>query len=575
MSFIAGITSLSGAPLSESMRSMFRGGLPESSEASFVHSHPRALLVQVDLGAHFERGHFEDASGVGVLAGHPLLPSDSTTGTPRGYRGAAALLQASPAERRGLAAASNGNWAGAFYRADLGELTLLGDRLSSRPLYWWCDDEVAVFASTLAFLEALPAVTTDVDPLGLLEKVSLGYSLSDRTPYRGVHRLLSGEVVVLGGRRVERSRYWDWSDLPESKDLDALPQATLEAIRGAVARRQAGRRRALTLLSGGLDSRVINFLLHEIGADIHSFNFSPPGSQDAELGRQFAAAIGTTHHGAPRTHWSILDLMVEASREVRSTADNSAEFGPIWLGAGGSTCSGWALPTPSIMQAMRSGDTLSAVRQHLQADAAQLIPTDLVSDARRWLAGKLESAMVEEIEKYSATMDKGRKFFLFLVENNQRRSLDTPLEGILSHRQEVTTPFFDGSFLTQALAVPVDAGLGHGFYDRWFRLLPPVVRSVPWQTYPGHLPCPLPIPEALPNQWSARPPVREARLQVLGKWAGLLAGQGFPSPVFRRSTLLIRAGLHVAGIRDESTSINMASAFTRYWRQARHPTTPW
>lgn len=575
MSFIAGLVSCSASPLPEGHRAAFLSALPTADTSPFTYANPRALISQVDLGVHFEPGHFEDDTGVGVLAGHPLFPPELLHDAPGGCRGASAMLRASAAAKRSLAAASNGNWAGAFYRRQTGELTLTGDRLATRPLYWWSDGEVAAFASTIAFLERLPFVAVDVDLQGLLERVSLGYSLADRTPYRGVRRLLAGEMVLLEGGRQERGRYWNWAELAECGDLGPLPQATLESLQAAVARRHDGRHRALTLLSGGLDSRVLNLLLHERGARIHSFNFSPLGSQDAELGRMFAEVIGTTHYGAPRSDWSILGLMTEASREARRTVSSQAEFGAVWLGAGGSTCSGWALPTPSIMQSMRSGDTLSAVRQHLHSDAGHLIASDLTAPARRWFTGRLESAMVEEIEKYPSTMDPGRKFFLFIVENNQRRSLDTPLEDILTHRQDVWTPFFDGSFLTQALAVPVDAGLGHAFYDRWFQLLSPTVRAVPWQTYPGHLPCPLPIPESLTYQWGLAASPREPRSKVLSAWAGLLGNPGFPGPVFRRSVLLARACLHTAGVRDESGSLKTGAMFKRFWKQARRPTVPW
>jgi hypothetical protein len=575
MSFIAGIVSLSEELLSESHKSSLLAALPKTTTAPFLFSRPQALLVQMDLGVHSECGFFEDEAGVAVLAGHPFFPHALIDDVPGGCRGASALHQRSAAARRDLASASDGNWAGALYRTQHGELTLLGDRLATRPLYWWSDGVVAVFASTLSLLEQLPFVTGEVDLVGLVERVLLGYSLADRTPYRGVRRLLAGEVVVLKGRTLERSHHWRWADLDESRDIASLPQITLDALRSAVERRRGGRRRALTLLTGGLDSRVLNLLLHEAGVDIQSFNFSPRGSQDAEFGRQFAEVIGTTHYEGRRGNSSALDLMVDAARGARENVEHEAEYGPVWLGTGGSVCAGWVYLTPSIVHAMRTGDALSAVREHLRDDASSFNRADLTTDAQRWLAGKIESAIIEELERYPATMDPARRLFLFMVENDQRRNLDAPFEDIMTHRQEVWTPLLDGSFLVHALSVPVDAGLGHGFYDRWFQLLPPVGRSVPWQTYPGHMPCPLPIPESLAYQWSAQRGARDTKGEIFSAWASLLLGRSFPHSFFRRPNLLLRACLDITGMRDESSSLKLVSSFNRYWSRAQFPTTPW
>jgi hypothetical protein len=575
MSFIAGVVSLSGSPVTDGYKLALLAALPAAQLDPYLYTSPQALLIQMDLGAHGERGFFEDEVGVALLAGHPLIPFASIADTPDGCRGAAALHHASEAARRTLAVASNGNWAGALYRARGAELTLLGDRLAVRPLYWWYGEGVVVFASTISFLEKLPFVALDVDLLGLIEQMSLGFALADRTPWRGVHRILPGEIVRFGDKGIQRTRYWNWADLEESTDLESLPQATLDFLRMAVERRRAGRQRAITTLSGGLDSRVINLLLHDAGVNIHSFNFSPHGSQDAEFGRLFAEAIGTTHHPAPRTDWSILDLLAVASRGVREGPGGEADHSPVWVGAGGSTSVGWAHITPSMIRALRSGDTRSAVREYLGADAASFSEIDLRPHARSWIAGRVESAIITEIQRYPATMDPVRRFFLFLVENQERRTFDAPLENIMGHRQEVWAPFYDGSFLTKALSVPADAGFGHGFYDRWFRMLPPVARSVPWQTYPGHLPCPLPIPAELNYQWSGVPHNHESRGVILSAWTDLLLGRRFPGPVFRRSILAVRAGLHVLGVRDESSSLKIASTLKRYWMCAQHPTTPW
>ena len=88
--------------------------------------------------------------------------------------------------------------------------------------------------------------------------------------------------------------------------------------------------------------------------------------------------------------------------------------------------------------------------------------------------------------------------------NDQFRHLHHHYEFIDEYRCELMTPFFDSDFLRYLLSIPIDRFLGHAFYYNWMERFPASVREVPWQAYPGHLPCPLPLsPEEMQarSQW--------------------------------------------------------------------------
>ena len=61
----------------------------------------------------------------------------------------------------------------------------------------------------------------------------------------------------------------------------------------------------------------------------------------------------------------------------------------------------------------------------------------------------------------------------------------------------------DSRFLERALTIPVDWTLYHGFYHEWMGQFDRAARSVPWQTYPGQQPCPVPATQSFPTQWEA------------------------------------------------------------------------
>src|SRR5439155_551720 len=149
--------------------------------------------------------------------------------------------------------------------------------------------------------------------------------------------------------------------------------------------------------------------------------------------------------------------------------------------------------------------------------------------------------------------DPGRSLHLFLLLNDQRRHLAGHFENIDLHRLEFTLPFFDSDFLQSILAVPIDLCVYHQFYVKWLDLFPAAVTSVPWQSYPGHVPCPLPIPPGLHYQWQAarmkawHGPRKQALLRRAGE---MLAAQRFPRDLLSKSVLRVAGWIYRTGLRD-------------------------
>jgi len=70
----------------------------------------------------------------------------------------------------------------------------MADKLGIRPLYFWADDDVIVFASALRILEELPLVPKQMDLRAVTELVGLGAPLADRTPYSGISLLRAARL---------------------------------------------------------------------------------------------------------------------------------------------------------------------------------------------------------------------------------------------------------------------------------------------------------------------------------------------------------------------------------------------
>jgi hypothetical protein len=83
------------------------------------------------------------------------------------------------------------------------------------------------------------------------------------------------------------------------------------------------------------------------------------------------------------------------------------------------------------------------------------------------------------------------------------------------YRLEHQLPFLDTDVVATALAIPLDWLQRHHLYHKWLNCFSDAVTSVTWQTYPGHLPCPLPPPPGARLQWelSAENSFRAAALR--------------------------------------------------------------
>jgi hypothetical protein len=189
------------------------------------------------------------------------------------------------------------------------------------------------------------------------------------------------------------------------------------------------------------------------------------------------------------------------------------------------------------------------------------LSTGVLSDTtRRHLPQQLFDSVLKEVNRYPLE-DRGRRFYLFLLFNDQRRHLFKHFESIDLHGLELLTPFFDTQFLQAVAATPVRWGVLHRLYGHFFAQLPKFARLTPWQTYPGHQACPVKgtVGKAGEKsgvaghyQWAPAAPYRGSWL-ARARCAWQLIGtvhSGLRPPVFSRSRIWLAALGHALGLRD-------------------------
>lgn len=540
-----------------------------SGDVPLEASAPGFFCAKVDIGAFGAPAFARAADGsVTLVAGEPLARAGEGDIEWNRARDTELLQRELDAGNSAVLAECRGTFCGLHFHAARGALSLFVDKVGVRPLFLWVGPRFAVFASALRIIEALPMLAQQFDVRGVAEITSFGFPLSDRTAYLDVKLLKSGQLVTIAGGKVERSLYarWDGKLDTATPHEQAVDQAYAEFIQ-AIRRRHRNHKVAAAFLSGGLDSRVIVGGLHANGSDVHTVNYAPDGSQDQVFAALVAErlGIGYTQIETNADNVSQGYRKDEVGKWLKRTFAGAAETAPlVWSGDGGSVGLGHVYLTRAIVDAMQRGD----IEQAVALFTTGVAPGIIKRSARKGVTNLPMQGVREELLQIDSP-DGGRRFHLFLMLNDQRRHLARHFEDIDVERIEFQLPFFDADFLESVLRLPNEPLMFHHFYMDWLKRFPNGLDTIPWQAYPGHVPCTLPSPPGLKYQWEDyydRKMVRQMQNAAAQRGMKMLADAHFPNHLVSKPSLAAAVVLTRLGVRDYGYLIRTASVFHQYWK---------
>lgn len=535
---------------------------------------PGVHLVKIDIGAFgasaWIRDHGPDGRATTVLTGEPLL--DATPGGPWRSRDSDTrqLHQALQRSDLSVLRACRGQYSLAHYSERDHRLLLSTDLLGIRPIYFAWLDDMFVFASALRVLLALPGMSPALDSRGATELLLLKAPLQGRSPYCGVHLLGAAECLSLMPDRQRTHISQRWDDVPVTfTSRGAAVDALHAAFVAAVKRRAQGDHATAAFLSGGLDSRLIVATLRSAGLQVRTLNFSLEGSIDHAVGQLFGHAARTTHEShAYRA--GLDDAYPEMAARVlaQPAQDGLRPERPslVWSGIGGSHVVGQCNVWPDYLERCRAGDLDGAVDAFLQRKGA-VVPGRLFRRAHRErLQAATRDGVRTELDRLRPE-DPGRLMDLYLLVNATRSQMHSHYDGIDVCRIEHQLPYFDSEFVRTALGIPVDWLMRHELYYQWLHAFDPVVMTVPWQAYPGHLPCPMPAPAGARPQWeiAAERGFRRSALRRVSR--NLLTGP-LPADLLDRTYVAMVSIAQLTGVSRYGYAVTAANAYTRWWKSS-------
>jgi asparagine synthase (glutamine-hydrolysing) len=177
-----------------------------------------------------------------------------------------------------------------------GQLLAVRDAIGERPVYILQTPTSVVLADRLAVLTSNPECSRVINPAGVSDFLSTGFSPFARTPVQGVSKLYAGVTARVSLANIETFHYHELGDQTETiAESDCIEQvrASLEL---AVANRFETNSKTGLLLSGGLDSSLVGAL---VGGErliaTYSLNFGSEYRNELEYSGLMAKHLNIPH----------------------------------------------------------------------------------------------------------------------------------------------------------------------------------------------------------------------------------------------------------------------------------------
>ena len=86
---------------------------------------------------------------------------------------------------------------------------LARDRLGIKPLVYYLDEDIFIFASEIKAILVHPGIDKTRDDTAIYDYLTYGYIPSPKTPYRKIRKLEAAHTFVFAGNVSHYSKYWD------------------------------------------------------------------------------------------------------------------------------------------------------------------------------------------------------------------------------------------------------------------------------------------------------------------------------------------------------------------------------
>ena len=267
------------------------------SPEGLLHTHSSQMLG-VAASSRFGKAWIHVENGLAAtLTGRPTFLDDELAFIAGDQSPAVAVAHGWVRFGEKLPTLMRGNFAFVVLEPLKKKACLVLDRSGADRLSYAKHDGQLIFGSSVQSVAAHPAVGRVIDPQAIYDYLYFHTIPAPRSLYRGVRKLLPGQIVTLKNGQINTGFYWQADYTPAAADFDSQRRTFRSVLDQAV--RDADAPATAAFLSGGTDSStIVGALTAARGAPVDTFSigFDADGFDEMEYARCAVERYGSRPH---------------------------------------------------------------------------------------------------------------------------------------------------------------------------------------------------------------------------------------------------------------------------------------
>ncbi|RQO65701.1 asparagine synthase (glutamine-hydrolyzing) [Pedobacter sp. KBW01] len=210
----------------------------------------------------------------------------------------------------------NGMFALAIYNHSSKELVIARDQFGIKPLYYFLNKDVLVFASEMKSILSYPGLEFTLNKQALVEYFWFENALGDNTFYNEINEIKPGTFVKVNADDFKVETYFDINQI---KEIEITEEKAAEKIKelfeASVKRHLISDVPVGVFLSGGVDSSAITaFASKHYQGKLKTFSVAfdfDKGVNELNLAKEVAEKYNTDHHEIKITGADLVEVLEE------------------------------------------------------------------------------------------------------------------------------------------------------------------------------------------------------------------------------------------------------------------------
>lgn len=192
-----------------------------------------------------------------------------------------------------------GGFCGYAYEKGPQKVTVFTDHVANKAIYYYKNQEKWMVSNHLDYMVQVLKANEEsysFNETAAKYMLTYGYMMDDSTFVSQIHRVLPGKYVIIENNDIIVNRYYIIPNIEkkmtEEEAVDKIDTAFREAVRREFEKDKEYGYKHLVDLSGGLDSRMVSFVAHELGyTDQVNMTYSQAGYSDDKISKEIALAL--------------------------------------------------------------------------------------------------------------------------------------------------------------------------------------------------------------------------------------------------------------------------------------------